>query len=66
MEQQQGHPVVAGSCTILSVISSAFALISIKEAQAIAGLIASGVAIVSGIMAIRYYHFQAKKIKKDA
>jgi len=50
----------ADQSTIVSIIS---AILSISSIQPLFTLIASLVAIVSGLMAIRYYYKMTKKIK---
>ena len=52
----------ADQSTIVSIIS---AILSISSIQPLFTLIASLVAIVSGLMAIRYYYKMTKKIKRD-
>lgn len=61
---QHSDPYLAAVSTVISMVSAFFALISIKDAQAIAGLVASAVAIVSGVFAIRYYYHSTKKLKQ--
>jgi hypothetical protein len=50
----------ADQSTIVSVVS---AILSLSDIQPLFTLIASLVAIVSGIMAIRYYYKMTKKLK---
>ncbi len=52
----------ADQSTIVSVIS---AILSLSDIQPLFTLIASLVAIVSGLMAIRYYYKMTKKLKWD-
>lgn len=47
----------------ISVLCTIFAWISVKDAQTIAAFISSCIAIVSGVMAIRYYYHATKKLK---
>lgn len=54
-------PVFSG----VSIASAVLAVITIKDAQVFLGIIASLVAIGSGVMAIRYYHFSTKVKKKQ-
>ena len=48
----------------LTIVSGASALISIASIQPLFTLLASLVAIISGIFAIRYYIIKSKKAKK--
>ena len=48
--------------TFISILS---AFISVSEVLEWMKIIGSVIAIISGIMAIRYYHFATKKIKKN-
>lgn len=50
----------ADQSTIVSVVS---AILSLTSIQPLFTLIASLVAIISGVMAIRYYYKMTKKIK---
>ena len=52
----------ADQSTIVSVIS---AILSLSDIQPLFTLIASLVAIISGLMAIRYYYKMTKKLKWD-
>ena len=45
------------------MVSTIFAWMSIKDVQTIAAFIASLIAIVSGVMGIRYYYHATKKLK---
>lgn len=66
MEEQ--HPwaqALAVFNTIISMASGFIAFISIKDVQAAGGLIATGIAAVSGCMAIRYYYFAIKEKKQN-
>jgi len=56
------HSNQADIGTGISVLS---AIVSISTIQPIVTLIAGLIAIVSGIMAIRYYYNVTKKIKND-
>lgn len=47
-----------------AIMGWVFAVISVSELDAMVRIIAGLIAIVSGIMAIRYYYYQTKKIKK--
>jgi len=49
--------------TTICMVSTIFAWISIKDVQTIAAFIASLIAIVSGVMGIRYYYHATKKLK---
>lgn len=48
-------------CTIISIFSATISMTEVLEWMKVIG---SVIAIVSGIMAIRYYHFATKKIKQ--
>jgi hypothetical protein len=56
------HSSQADIGTGISVLS---AIISISTIQPVVTLIAGLIAIVSGIMAIRYYYNATKKVKND-
>jgi hypothetical protein len=56
------HSSQADIGTGISVLS---AIVSISTIQPIVTLIAGLIAIVSGIMAIRYYYNATKKVKND-
>ncbi len=56
------HSNQADIGTGISVLS---AIVSISTIQPIVTLVAGLIAIVSGIMAIRYYYYTTKKVKKD-
>ena len=56
------HSSQADIGTGISVLS---AIVSISTIQPIVTLIAGLIAIVSGIMAIRYYYNATKKVKQD-
>jgi hypothetical protein len=56
------HSSQADIGTGISVLS---AIVSISTLQPIVTLIAGLIAIVSGIMAIRYYYNATKKVKND-
>jgi hypothetical protein len=56
------HSNQADIGTGISVLS---AIVSISTLQPIVTLIAGLIAIVSGIMAIRYYYNATKKVKND-
>jgi hypothetical protein len=56
------HSNQADIGTGISVLS---AIISISTIQPVVTLIAGLIAIVSGIMAIRYYYNATKKVKND-
>lgn len=47
------------------LVSTIGAIVSVTTIQPIITMIAGLVAIVSGIMAIRYYYNATKKVKKD-
>ena len=65
MEHGQGsHPVVGAATLTLSWCSAIFAAFTIKDAQPIVGFVASLVAIISGLFAIRYYYYSTKKLKR--
>ena len=55
------HHQDAGIFSSLSVISSIIAWFALKDAQSILAIIASLIAIGSGIMAMRYYHYATKE-----
>jgi len=46
---------------ILTIFSTIVAIVSIKDVQIILGIVASMVAIISGIFAIRYYYLSSKE-----
>ncbi len=56
------HSNQADIGTGISVLS---AIVSISTIQPIVTLVAGLIAIVSGIMAIRYYYYTTKKVKKN-
>lgn len=56
------HSNQADIGTGISVLS---AIVSISTIQPIVTLVAGLIAIVSGIMAIRYYYNATKKVKQD-
>jgi hypothetical protein len=56
------HSSQADIGTGISVLS---AIVSISTLQPVVTLIAGLIAIVSGIMAIRYYYNATKKVKND-
>ncbi len=56
------HSNQADIGTGISVLS---AIVSISTIQPIVTTVAGLIAIVSGIMAIRYYYYTTKKVKKD-
>jgi hypothetical protein len=56
------HSSQADIGTGISVLS---AIVSISTIQPIVTLVAGLIAIVSGIMAIRYYYNATKKVKND-
>lgn len=49
--------------TIVSMLSAVMAWISLQNSQIILALIATGVSIVCGVLAARYYWFAAKEKK---
>ena len=57
-----GHQVGGLYPTLVSGLCSILAWVSLKDAQLMVSLVASGVAIVSGCMAIIYYY---RKIKNS-
>ena len=64
MEGHHGHG--NGQVNLMiTIFSSILTWITIKEAQVVLGLFASGVAIISGIFAARYYYFAAKEKQKN-
>lgn len=65
MEHNNYHDPAWPIAAVLSITSTIIAWIGIKEAQMIVALIASMVAIASGILAGRYYWFATKKIKNE-
>ncbi len=56
------HSNQADIGTGISVLS---AIVSISTIQPIVTTVAGLIAIVSGIMAIRYYYYTTKKVKKN-
>jgi hypothetical protein len=61
--QYNGSPAWAAFNTTMSLSSGFIAFISIGDVQAIGGLIATIVAVLSGCFAIRYYYFAIKEKK---
>jgi uncharacterized membrane protein HdeD (DUF308 family) len=59
---QHNNPFAA-LATIISLIFGAFTMITVKDVQAWISITAGIIAIVSGVFAIRYYHFSTKKLK---
>jgi hypothetical protein len=49
----------------LSLLSVVIAWISLRDAQIVIAIIASVVAIVSGLFAVRYYYYATKEKKKN-
>ncbi len=60
--EHHNNPISAAFYACTSIFSAIMA-ITLSNVQAIATLVASGIAIVSGILAIRYYHFATKEKK---
>jgi uncharacterized membrane protein len=58
-----GNPVAAGLSSLISITSATLSVISLQQAQSWLTLFGSGVAVVSGFFAIRYYYHATKKIK---
>jgi cytosine/uracil/thiamine/allantoin permease len=54
-----GGPV----CAVISIIAIPFAWMGVKETQVALAMIASLIAICSGIMAIRYYWYATKRTR---
>mgnify|MGYP000843959858 FL=1 len=64
MDHQQhgeGGPISLTFTLIFGFIS----FITIKDAQVIVGFVASGIAIISGIMAIRYYWLAGNEKRRN-
>lgn len=59
------HPLLAPFGAITSLVSAAFSVFTIDAVQPLVTLFGSGIAITSGIYAIRYYHYATKKIKSN-
>ena len=60
-----GHHITDGMInTVTSIFCAVLAWISLKDAQTVVAMIASICAVVSAIMAIRYYYHATKKIKQ--
>ena len=57
--------VKAAINTVISAGSSVFAWISFLQAKDVAGFIAAIIACMSGIFAIRYYHYATKEKKQS-
>jgi thiamine monophosphate synthase len=64
MEHNHGNPLLAAISLIITFFSSIFAMISLANMQAMATMAASGIAIVSGVFAARYYYYAAKEKKE--
>ena len=58
-----GNPVLAALSTSVSILSATISVITLPQAQAWMTLFGSGIAIVSGFFAIRYYFYATKKLK---
>jgi len=59
------NPLLAPFGAITSLVSAAFSVFTIDAVQPLVTLFGSGIAITSGIYAIRYYHYATKKVKND-
>ena len=57
----EGGPISLTFTLIFGFIS----FITIKDAQVVVGFIASGIAIISGIMAIRYYWLAGNEKRRN-
>jgi hypothetical protein len=64
METNNHHPVGAAVSSTISILTASFAIVTMQTMQMYLTMSASLIAIFSGIMAIRYYWFATKKIKK--
>lgn len=60
MNLEGGGPVF----TLISLIAIPFAWMGIRETQVVLTVIATAIAICSGLMAIRYYYYATKKMKE--
>lgn len=58
------HSLKALGSAIISSLSAIFAWISLKDAQVIVAIIASGIAAISGLFALRYYWYATKEKKE--
>lgn len=61
--QVHNYSSMGAMTSLLSIGSASFSLITIKDVQPYITLVASLVAITSGIFAIRYYRTATNKIK---
>ena len=64
METTNHHPILGLINYVVTISSAMFSIITVQQVQPIVTLVSSLIAFVSGIFAIRYYHFATKKIKK--
>jgi len=64
MDQHNGNPFAAMCSMIVSFFMSFYAFI-LADAQSAAALIASIIAAISGLFAIRYYWYAAKEKKQN-
>lgn len=62
MENQHTSPLMS---TVLSILSTVWAFISIANLQTVMAIVASCVAMVSGFFAIRYYWYATKEKKQS-
>ena len=65
MDTNHWNPITAAISATTSILSAAFAFITLHDAQVFLAVVASGVAIISGFFAIRYYYHATKKIKRE-
>ena len=65
MEHNHGNHFLAVINMIVSFGTGFFALINMSTVQSIAGIVASCIAVVSGIFAARYYWYAAKEKKQN-
>jgi uncharacterized membrane protein len=65
MEQHHGNHLLAAINMAISFASGFFALINMSTVQSIAGIVASCIAVISGVFAARYYYYAAKEKKQN-
>jgi hypothetical protein len=60
-----GESLIAVMNMAISIVSAIFAWVTLKDLQLVISMFASGIAIVSGIFAIRYYITATGKVKNE-
>lgn len=63
--QVPGHPVIAAVLTFISTISGGIASI-VPDVELWVRIGAGAIAIISGLMAIRYYYYATQKVQNEA